>query len=73
MEDLSQPGPEGGTLENHLRGLCDQTAKDIEKCGNACDAYLKRKLITKIFAGPFWEGTLLEFVGIFVRRRKDFE
>ena len=27
----------------------------------------------KIFAGPIWEGRLLEFVEIFSNRRKEFE
>ena len=27
----------------------------------------------KIFAGPVWEGRLLEFVGVFTNRRKEFE
>ena len=27
----------------------------------------------KIFAGPIWEGRLLEFVGVFADRRKEFE
>ena len=26
----------------------------------------------KIFAGPVWEGRLLEFVGVFTGRRKEF-
>lgn len=27
----------------------------------------------KIFAGPVWEGRLLEFVDIFTKRREEFE
>jgi len=29
-------------------------------------------MLVKIFAGPVWEGRLLEFVKIFAERREDF-
>ena len=32
----------------------------------------RRKLVIKIFAGPVWEGRLLKFVGLFMKRRKEF-
>ena len=34
---------------------------------------VRKKLLVKIFAGPVWEGKLLEFVGIFTKRREAFE
>ena len=33
----------------------------------------RKKILVKIFAGPMWEGRLLEFVEIFTNRRKEFE
>ena len=33
---------------------------------------IRKKLLVKIFAGPVWEEKLLEFVGIFTKRRKEF-
>jgi len=30
-------------------------------------------MLVKIFAGPIWEGRLLEFVETFTNRRKEFE
>ena len=33
----------------------------------------RKKILVKIFAGPMWEGRLLEFVRIFTNRRKEFE
>jgi len=33
----------------------------------------RKKVLVKIFAGPIWEGRLLEFVGIFTKRREEFE
>ena len=34
---------------------------------------VRKKILVKIFAGPVWEGRLLEFVGVFTKRRKEFE
>ena len=33
----------------------------------------RKKILVKIFAGPMWEGRLLDFVEIFTNRRKEFE
>ena len=33
----------------------------------------RKKIIVKIFAAPVWEGRLLEFVGVFAKRREEFE
>ena len=33
---------------------------------------IRKKILVKIFAGPVWEGRLLEFVEIFTNRRKEF-
>ena len=34
---------------------------------------IRKKVLVKIFAGPIWEGRLVEFVGIFTKRREEFE
>ena len=34
---------------------------------------IRKKVLVKIFAGPVWEGRLLEFVGVFTKRREEFE
>ena len=34
---------------------------------------IRKKILVKIFAGPVWEGRLVEFVGIFMKRREDLE
>ena len=34
---------------------------------------IRKKILVKIFAGPIWEGRLVEFVAIFTKRRNEFE
>ena len=34
---------------------------------------VRKKLLVKIFAGPIWEGRLVEFVGVFTKRRDEFK
>jgi hypothetical protein len=51
MKDLSQQRQDGKSTKKHLKGLCEETAKNIKDCGNTCDVYLKKTLITKIIAG----------------------
>jgi hypothetical protein len=33
----------------------------------------RKKLLVKIFAGSIWEGRLVEFVGVFAKRRDDIK
>ncbi|KAF9644577.1 hypothetical protein BDM02DRAFT_928516 [Thelephora ganbajun] len=76
LKDVSDPkqvAPDGQTIEGRMQELCEAVAEDIKGCANACDTYLKKKILTKIFAGPIWEGRLLEFVGVFTKRRGEFE
>ena len=34
---------------------------------------VRKKTLVKILAGPVWGGRLVEFVGVFTKRRKEFE
>ena len=34
---------------------------------------IRKKILVKIFAGPIWEGRLVEFVATFTKRRNEFE
>ena len=34
---------------------------------------VRKKLLVKVFAGPIWEGRLVQFVGVFTKRREQFE
>ena len=49
LENVSDPkmvAHNGQTIEGRLQSLCDDVAKDITRCANACDAYLKLVLIS---------------------------
>ncbi len=66
-------GPDGVSIKARLEHLVEQTASDIKRCANACDAYLKKKLVVKIVTGHKWESVLAKFAGHFHKRRSDFE
>ena len=66
-------GPDGVSIKARMEHLVEQTAADIKRCANACDAYLKKKLVVKIVSGPKWESVLARFAGHFHRRRAEFE
>lgn len=66
-------GPDGMSIKARIQDLVDATATDIKKCANACDAYLKKKVVVKILTGAKWEYTLSRFAGHFQRRRAEFE
>lgn len=55
-------------MEVLIRGA----AHDIQQCGNACDAYTKTRVLTRVIKGPIWDGTLVGFVGAFQTRKKQF-
>jgi hypothetical protein len=37
------------------------------------DCPIRKKILVKVFAGPIWEGKLMEFVATFTERRNQFE
>ncbi len=65
-------GPGGQTIEARMQNLVKQTADDITACGNACDAYSKKRLVVKVIKGSLWDGTLKGYIDIFAKRRKEF-
>ena len=42
-------------------------------CSIHTDPPVRKKILVKIFAGPIWEGRLVEFVATFTKRRNEFE
>jgi len=66
-------GPEGIRIEDRLKSLVVRTTDDIKLCSNACDTYTKKRLLAKVILGPSWDSKLLEFVGLFAKRRQEFE
>ena len=47
--------------------------QDIRACANACDAYAKKKLISKVLQGPRWDDALEHYIRRFEKRRADIE
>lgn len=41
VTDAKQIAPGGQTIEGRMQKLCEAVAKDIKKCANACDTYLR--------------------------------
>ena len=73
VQNAKVAGPDGISIEDRLKSLVARTADDIKLCSNACDTYMKKRLLAKVILGPSWDVKLLEFVGLFVKRRQEFE
>ncbi|KAF9781672.1 hypothetical protein BJ322DRAFT_1161455 [Thelephora terrestris] len=73
IADPDQIAPDGKSIRGRMQKLCEDVAQDIDKCAEVCDTYISRKILIKIFAGPIWEGRLVEFVDVFTKRRGEFE
>ncbi|KAH9950246.1 hypothetical protein B0H21DRAFT_819379 [Amylocystis lapponica] len=73
VKDEDEIGPDGMTVKGRMQEIVGRTARDIKDCANTCDAYSKMKLLAKVLKGPLWEGSLLQFVDLFSKRRSEFE
>ncbi|KAF7292835.1 VPS13 domain-containing protein [Mycena indigotica] len=73
VKDADAVAPDGSTIKGRMQIIIENTAKDIKACANACDAYVKKKLVVKVLKGPIWEGKLAAFAGTFTKRRSEFE
>ncbi|KAJ6561494.1 hypothetical protein DFH09DRAFT_1160085 [Mycena vulgaris] len=73
VKDSEEVAPDGTTIRGRMQEIVKGTAEDIKACANACDTYTKKRLIVKVLKGPIWEGKLVKFVGIFTKRRGEFE
>lgn len=56
-----------------MQSLVAEAAQDIKDCANACDTWMKKKLLLKVLVGPAWEGRLAAFTSAFNMRRMQFE
>ncbi|KAJ7057115.1 hypothetical protein C8F01DRAFT_1372411, partial [Mycena amicta] len=73
VKDSDEVAPDGSTIKGRMQIIIETTAKDIKNCANACDTYVKKKLVVKVLKGPIWEGKLAAFAGVFTKRRTEFE
>ncbi|RPD59323.1 hypothetical protein L226DRAFT_548402 [Lentinus tigrinus ALCF2SS1-7] len=69
----SHVGTDGKTIQERLQSLVDSMAEDIRQCANACDAYAKRNIVSKVLLGPKWDDVLERFIKQFNKRRADIE
>lgn len=46
---------------------------DVKECANACDAYSKKKLLSKVVQSSRWDDVMQHFVKRFNKRRADIE
>ena len=65
--------PDGISIENRLKSLVESTAEKIKECANVCDAYMKKRLLSKVLLSTVWDAKLLHYVDLFAERRKAFQ
>ncbi|KAJ7628581.1 hypothetical protein FB45DRAFT_1079676 [Roridomyces roridus] len=73
VKDVEEVAPDGSTIKGRMQEILKATADDIKACANACDTYVKKKLIVKVIKGPLWEGKLAKFAANFTKHRSEFE
>ncbi|KAI5899169.1 uncharacterized protein SCHCODRAFT_02660832 [Schizophyllum commune H4-8] len=65
LQDAEESG-----IRGKLASLLQDISRDITECGNACDAYVKKRMIVRILKSYFYEQTLAEFAERFEMRRR---
>ncbi|RDX49204.1 hypothetical protein OH76DRAFT_1351074 [Lentinus brumalis] len=65
-------GRDGLTVGMRLKSIVKQTAADIKECANACDTYMKKRLLVKVPKSGAWDETLKGYVQIFADRKTAF-
>ena len=70
-KDLEIANQNGDTHESGLQVWAETTAQNIKDCGNACDAWTKKRLAVKIFIAPVWEKQLAGFNALFTKRQNE--
>ena len=61
------------TIQDRLQDILGRTETDIQECANACDAYSKKRLISKVLKSGSWDDKFKEFIARFSTRRGEFE
>ncbi|KAI0332934.1 hypothetical protein GY45DRAFT_365739 [Cubamyces sp. BRFM 1775] len=62
-------GHDGISIGERMDDLVKQTANDIKECANACDAYARKRLLTKVIKAPSWDATLKGYIQLFSERK----
>lgn len=66
-------GQNDKTIQGRMQTVVDKIAENIKDCGNACDVWLKKSALLKVFNGVVWEQKLAAYTKTFVIRRMELE
>ena len=66
-------GEDNTTISGRMQLLIDKTEQDIRKCANSCNAYAKKKLLSKVVHSSSWSDEFKGYIQGFTDRRREFE
>ncbi|KAI1785577.1 hypothetical protein LXA43DRAFT_899476 [Ganoderma leucocontextum] len=66
-------GEGNATISGRMQHLVDKTEQDIRKCANSCNAYAKKKLLSKVVHSSSWSDEFKGYIQGFTDRRREFE
>ncbi|KAF9447847.1 hypothetical protein P691DRAFT_775829, partial [Macrolepiota fuliginosa MF-IS2] len=73
IKDPDEAAPDGTILKDRLQPLIVQIARDIEECGSACDAYMKKRTIVKTILSKSYEPRLAGYANKFIDYRDQLD
>ncbi|KAJ3559705.1 hypothetical protein NP233_g11198 [Leucocoprinus birnbaumii] len=73
MKDPDSEGPDGKTIQDRMQELIKTIAENIQKCGSACDAYLKKSFLSRTLKSQVYERRLVEWASTFAEHRTQLE
>ena len=66
-------GEDNTTISGRMQHLVDKTEQDIRKCANSCNAYAKKKTLSKVIHSSSWSDEFKGYIQGFTTRRGEFE
>ena len=76
LQDISKDkraGKENTTISDRMQHLVDQTEKDIRQCANSCNAYAKKRALSKVIQSSSWSDEFKGRIKGFTTRKREFE
>ncbi|TBU21891.1 hypothetical protein BD311DRAFT_869699 [Dichomitus squalens] len=76
LKDISKDkrsGEDNTTISGRMQHLIDSTEQDIRKCANSCNAYAKKKTLSKVIHSSSWSDEFKGYIQGFMTRRGEFE
>ncbi|TBU25684.1 hypothetical protein BD311DRAFT_492317 [Dichomitus squalens] len=65
-------GDDNTTISGRMQHLVEKTEQDIRKCANACNAYAKKNILSKVVHSSAWDGEFKGYIQGFTTRRGEF-